>query len=179
MDAAGWVDVSDVLRLEGLDRSTLDAIVENNDKGRLQVAGEKIRACQGHSLENMPVTREALEASWAPYDGQDRIWHGTQRAVLDPIATHGIVAQARTHVHLAAAPNSRVGKRARVQVLLAVSVARLHSAGHRVWRAPNGVLLTRFVPPGCIEGALAMDEGAAAPPAFGASVFPWLPSADA
>jgi putative RNA 2'-phosphotransferase len=43
-----------------------------------------------------------------------------------------------------------VGKRAQVDVLLEVSVARLRDHGLTVWRSPNGVLLVRRVPPDCI-----------------------------
>ena len=53
-------------------------------------------------------------------------------------------------VHLAAALNSTVGKRANVDVMLEVSPALLAAAGLDVYRAPNGVLLARRVPPACI-----------------------------
>ncbi len=57
--------------------------VEHNDKQRLQVDGDRIRACQGHSLEGMPVTCEALENSWERVHPDHLLWHGTNRAALD------------------------------------------------------------------------------------------------
>ena len=69
---------------------------------------------------------------------------------LPGIARLGIVAAGRTHVHLAAAVDSTVGKRSGVDVLLEVSPERLVDAGCRLYRSPNGVILVREVPPGCI-----------------------------
>jgi putative RNA 2'-phosphotransferase len=64
MSADGWATIDDVLQELAMDRAALDKAVEENDKQRLQVEGDRIRACQGHSLVGMPVTREALENSW-------------------------------------------------------------------------------------------------------------------
>lgn len=150
MDAAGWANVQDVLAASGLDRLTLERAVERNDKGRLQLDGERIRACQGHSTENMPVTVEALEASWTEIKPAASLWHGTTMAALTGIAARGIEPAARSHVHLAETPDSKVGKRSRVEVLLEVSTALLRQRGLTVFRAQNGVVLIREVPRGCI-----------------------------
>jgi putative RNA 2'-phosphotransferase len=149
MDAAGWVAVADVLRHLKLSPAELEQIVAENNKTRFEVRGDQIRASQGHSTET-PVTREALEASWTPYTGDGPLYHGTTRAAVPSILAQGILPQARTHVHLAAAPDSRVGKRANVEVLLEVNVACLRGAGLGVWQSANGVLLARLVPPSCV-----------------------------
>jgi putative RNA 2'-phosphotransferase len=141
MSADGWAEITDVLRVLGLTRERLDVAVRENDKQRLQVDGERIRACQGHSLAGMPVTREALENSWERVYPSDLLWHGTSREALPAIQREGLRAGRRTHVHLAPAKNSHVGRRTRVEVLLGVDCADL-----AVYRAPNGVLLTREVP---------------------------------
>lgn len=150
MDAAGWANVDAVLAATGLDRAALERAVEQNDKGRLQLDGEQIRACQGHSTENMPVTIDALEASWTEIEPTAPLWHGTTIAALAGIAARGIEPIARTHVHLAEAPDSKVGKRSRVEVLLEVSPACMRRAGLSVFRAQNGVVLVRRVPSDCI-----------------------------
>jgi putative RNA 2'-phosphotransferase len=160
MDAAGWVPVSEVLRFLGASRAELDEAVAQNTKARLEVHGERIRACQGHSTEGMPVTQEALEASWRERTSDGSIWHGTSVKVLAAIAREGIVPQARTHVHLTSELGSAVGKRAQVDVMLEVSPARLRAEGLRVFESPNGVVLVRKVPPGCIVGLRAMVEKA-------------------
>ncbi|MBI2706205.1 MAG: RNA 2'-phosphotransferase [Actinobacteria bacterium] len=64
MDEAGWADVEEVLVVLDMTRANLLDAVETNDKGRAQLDGARIRACQGHSLVGMPVTQDALERSW-------------------------------------------------------------------------------------------------------------------
>lgn len=146
MDPAGWADVDDVLRVTGLSRAELLHAVSHNDKGRLQLDGGRIRACQGHSTHGMPVTRAALESTWQRIDPTSDLWHGTSLSALKGIGRSGILAGARTHVHLAESPESRVGKRANVDLVLRVSVDGLRAAGTAVFRAPNGVVLVRHVP---------------------------------
>lgn len=146
MDEAGWAEIADVLDVLDLSGVALDDAVETNDKRRLQVEGSRIRACQGHSLAGMPVTRDALESSWTPVEPTDSLWHGTTVAAAAGIAVHGIEPAARTHVHLAPSPASHVGKRASVEVLLEISPRRLAGLGVGIFQAPNGVLLVRQVP---------------------------------
>jgi putative RNA 2'-phosphotransferase len=153
MDEAGWASVDDVLAVAGIARHQLLRAVERNDTQRLQLDGERIRACQGHSRDGMPVTQAGLERSWDVVDPTRPLWHGTSLDVLDAIARHGLRPGRRTHVHLAASADSPVGKRARVDVLLAVDPARLRAAGITVYRASNGVHLARTVPAGCITDA--------------------------
>ncbi len=162
MDAAGFAAVDDVLRLTGLDRAALDVIVAENNKSRFQIDGARIRAVQGHS-EGTPVTREGLEASWDVVVDDAPVFHGTTVAAARSILCgEGIHSAARSHVHLAPATTSVVGKRHEVQVLLVVAPSRLRDAGHTLWRAPNGVLLTRAVPRGAIVDVVASHADAAA-----------------
>ena len=79
MDRAGWAEVLDVLAVLGMTRAQLDLAVANNDKGRLVLEGSRVRACQGHSLADMPVTVEDLEASWETVSPEASLWHGTGR----------------------------------------------------------------------------------------------------
>jgi putative RNA 2'-phosphotransferase len=158
MDAAGWVSTAEVLGVTGLSRAELYEVIERNDKGRLQVAGDRIRACQGHSLAGTPVTLEALEASWQAYEGSGSLWHGTTVAAAESIAQEGLRPGERTHVHLAASRDSRVGKRSNTPVMLEVSVDRLRAVGRDVFRSPNGVVLARNVPASCIVGVQAATE---------------------
>lgn len=150
MDAAGWVELSDLVAHLGAPRDLLDAVVQHNDKTRFEVAGTRIRASQGHSLEGMPVTQEALEASWAIFEGEGALWHGTQPEAVASIARQGLLRGDRSHVHLAESRDSSVGKRANVGVLLEIAPARLRAAGQTLFQSPNGVILCRHVPPACI-----------------------------
>ena len=152
MDEAGWTSVDDVLRKLHTNMETLLLAVEENNKARLELREGRIRACQGHSTEGMPVTREALEASWERHDGSGPLWHGTSVDAVEPILKEGIRSVGRTHVHLAEGVDSKVGKRANVDVLLEVSVPRLAAEGLGVYRSSNGVVLVRHVPPSCLVG---------------------------
>ena len=158
MDAAGWVDIAEVLGAAKLSREALDTVVAENTKSRLQVEGERIRACQGHSREGMPVTLEALEASWMPWRGEGSLWHGTHTDAVPSIAREGLRPQERTHVHLAESTASRVGKRANVGVMLEVSPPRVFAHGLGIFRSPNGVVLAREVPPDCIVGVVGVSQ---------------------
>lgn len=152
MDEAGWARVDDVVAKAKTTRAALDVAVRENNKSRLEVRGELIRACQGHSRAGMPVTLEALEASWALDPRDEPVWHGTNLAAVEPIAREGILPGERTHVHLAAETDSKVGKRAGVDVLLRIDPVRLRAEGVGLYRSANGVLLARRVPPGSITG---------------------------
>lgn len=160
MDEAGWVDVDQVLRTLHMSRADLELVVRDNNKGRLQLEGERVRACQGHSLDNEAITREGLERSWAVYTSDASVWHGTNIDAVVSIASEGILAVARTHVHLAPAMTSKVGKRASVHVMLEVSPARVRAAGFCLYEAPNGVVLVREIPPACVIGLQAMTKRA-------------------
>lgn len=162
MDAAGWVEIAEVLRVLRLSREQLDAVVRDNSKARFEVEGSRIRATQGHSTAPGAVSLDALEASWAVHDGAGPLWHGTNIDAIAGIARAGILPVSRTHVHLAAAVDSQVGKRANVAVLLEVSAARLRAQGLGVFVSPNGVILVRRVPVDCIDGLIgATREGRA------------------
>lgn len=145
MDADGWAKIDDVLRAVRLPRAMFERAVAQNDKKRFEVDGELVRACQGHS--SGMVSNEAMEASWTELTADDGVvWHGTSVEAIDGIAKSGIVAVSRTHVHLAEATDSKVGKRASVDVLLGVSIAAMRAQGERLWKSPNGVILARHVP---------------------------------
>lgn len=146
MDAAGWAPIGEVQKQLRLTRAQLEAAVASNTKNRLELHGDRIRCCQGHSMAGTPVTLEGLEASWRPYDGDDRVFHGTYLEAVASIAKEGIRPIERTHVHLAPARESHVGKRANVHVMLGISCERVRAAGVEVFVAGNGVILARGVP---------------------------------
>ncbi|KIG12942.1 RNA:NAD 2'-phosphotransferase [Enhygromyxa salina] len=160
IDEAGWVAVDDVLRTLNMSRADLEMVVRENNKSRLQLEGDRVRACQGHSLDNWAVTREGLEASWDAYAGDASVWHGTSVDAVASIAREGILAVGRTHVHLAPAMSSKVGKRASVHVMLEISPARVRAAGVGLFVAPNGVVLAREIPASCVIGLHAMTTRA-------------------
>lgn len=160
MDAAGWIDLDELTAHLGVPRHLVEEVVQHNNKARFEVRGERIRASQGHSLEGMPVTQEALEASWTIFAGDESLWHGTRTDTIENIARAGILRGGRSHVHLAETKESQVGKRANVSVLIEVSPAKLRAAGQTIYKSPNGVVLCRHVPPACIIGVHPLSKRA-------------------
>lgn len=161
MDPAGWVAVGDVLRELRLSEQRLDAVVAQNDKARFERSGDRIRATQGHSaLGGEGVSLEALEASWLHHAGDEPIFHGTSVEAAFSIAKDGILSQKRSHVHLAPSATSKVGKRWNVDVLLEVSPARVRAHGLPLFQSPNGVVLARRIPPGCVVGVAPLTRKA-------------------
>jgi putative RNA 2'-phosphotransferase len=159
LDEAGWVSVDALLQLAGMSRLELEAMASNDRKGRLQLVGDRVRACQGHSAKT-GVTCEALEESWSNYGEESPIWHGTRLAAIEQIALEGLLPGDRTHVHCASAPDSIVGKRGDSHLLLKISPARVRAAGLGIFVAPNGVILVRNVPPSAIIGVVALTKEA-------------------
>jgi putative RNA 2'-phosphotransferase len=150
MDAQGYASLTDVARALGVGEDAVRDVVRTNNKQRYEMKGDRIRASQGHAREGMPVTLEALEASWAVFAEDAPVFHGTSQGALAGIREKGILPGARTHVHLARTKDSKVGKRANVSVLVEVSPARVRAHGLVLFESANGVILARQVPPDCI-----------------------------
>ena len=99
IDREGWVEVENLIarcRKKGidLDRETLNRVVETDEKGRYPFSpeGDKIRACQGHSL---PV-----DLGLKPVSPPKYLYHGTTMRVLSSILKRGLVKGTRQYVHL-------------------------------------------------------------------------------
>lgn len=147
LDTEGWVPVVDVLAALGLSRSTLDAVVEGNDKRRFAVVAgadgvERIRASQGHSVQ--------VDLGLAPSVPPPTLFHGTASANLPAIRVEGLRAGRRHHVHLSTevATAQAVGRRWRgPTALLTVDASAMSAEGHVFYVSANGVWLTEHVPP--------------------------------
>jgi len=143
LDAAGWVDVDDLLGALRLTRPELDEAVARNDKQRFAFdpSGTRIRANQGHSV---PV-----ELGYTPADPPDELFHGTVDRFLPSILAEGLRPGNRHAVHLSpdVATARRVGARRGRPVVLRVDAAAMAAAGTRFERSANGVWLVPAVPP--------------------------------
>jgi putative RNA 2'-phosphotransferase len=152
LDEAGWVPVAALLAALGADRADVDEVVATNDKSRFTIGRgpdgvERIRANQGHSV---PV-----ELGLAPVPPPERLYHGTNAAVLESIRATGLNRGGRHHVHLSADEQTahRVGaRRGGAVVILTVDAAAMARAGHEFFRSDNGVWLTDEVPPQYLVG---------------------------
>lgn len=146
LDPEGWADVTALLSAAAahgfaLTRAELEHVVAVNDKRRYELAGNRIRAVQGHSV---PVSLN-LPATPPP----ELLYHGTVRRSVDPILREGLLPMGRHAVHLSPDPETarRVGARRGVPVVLTVQAGRMAAGGHEFRVSANGVWLVDAVPP--------------------------------
>ncbi|MGI5203128.1 RNA 2'-phosphotransferase [Spirillospora sp. CA-108201] len=146
LDPEGWADVADLLSAAAahgfaLTRADLEHVVAVNDKKRYELAGDRIRAVQGHTVPvslNLPVTPPPK-----------LLFHGTVRRSVDPILREGLLPMGRHAVHLSPDRETarRVGARRGAPVVLTVRAGRMAAAGHEFRVSANGVWLVDAVPP--------------------------------
>jgi putative RNA 2'-phosphotransferase len=156
MDPAGWVSFEDLVKYLRVNQKDVLECVRHDNKQRFEVNYFEliypitIRACQGHS-NDMPVTRDALEESWAIFNGTQPIWHTTNARAFKSIQANGLVAGQRTHVHMAPHRDSKVGKRqsASDSIVLEIEPSKLRKV-EKIYQSSNGVVLSRSVPSECI-----------------------------
>lgn len=141
LDAAGWVDLDELVRALGVTRAQVLEVVAENDKQRFAVEDGRIRANQGHTMEvslDLPVAEPPAE-----------LYHGTVSQALSDIFRDGLRPMARHDVHLSATVETavRVGSRRGKPVVLVVDAAAMAADGHEFRVSANGVWLATAVPP--------------------------------
>lgn len=140
LEPGGWVPLKPLLAHLKVSREQVEQVVAGNDKQRFSLAGERIRANQGHSVR---VDLE-LVAQTPP----DTLYHGTYPAALASIQREGLKPMQRHHVHLSPDQETarKVGARRGVPVILTIEAGRMHVAGHLFYCSENGVWLVDSVP---------------------------------
>jgi putative RNA 2'-phosphotransferase len=146
LDREGWVGIYELLHACGvhgrpMTRALLQDIVDNDDKQRFTIRGERIRAAQGHSLESVKIDYVAIEPPTLLY-------HGTSTRVLPLVREDGLKKMKRNHVHLSpdVATASKVGARHGNVVVIPVLAREMWSCGYLFYLSDNGVWLTDRVP---------------------------------
>jgi putative RNA 2'-phosphotransferase len=146
IDEQGWVFVSDLLawlNREGnrrVDAAAIARIVETNDKQRFELAGDKIRAVQGHSI--------AVDPDLQPATPPAILFHGTATRFVPAILSKGLLKMGRQHVHLSATADTAllVGKRHGQPAVFQVDAAAMARDGFTFYLSKNGVWLVDHVP---------------------------------
>ena len=152
MDSHGWVSVAQLIQMVNatgkyhLDRATLEEIVATDDKGRFRFSrdGQRIKACQGHSI---PWVRPELENLPPPRF----LYHGTTTAALEKILESGEISKMSRHaVHLQAdarkAWQSAARWKGKTPAVLKVDALALAETGVEFGRTENGVWCCEAVP---------------------------------
>lgn len=143
LDEHGWAEVDELIsRVNGLDRATLEKIVEQDEKQRYSFSadGKLIRANQGHSI---PVDLE-LESLKPP----EILYHGTAERFSAAILAQGLKKMARSYVHLSGDVETaeKVGLRRGKPKIFVVESGKMFVDGFKFFRSVNNVWLTEFVP---------------------------------
>ncbi|MBQ9165974.1 MAG: RNA 2'-phosphotransferase [Oscillospiraceae bacterium] len=145
----GWADVEVILRelgqkYPGIDRSDLEDIVANDQKGRYSFdrTGRRIRANQGHSVPGVVIEMERPEPP-------EFLYHGTATRFLNAILREGLRPMSRQLVHISPDMETAVsvGRRHGMPVILKFRARDFVRDGHVLMRSANGVWQAEFVPP--------------------------------
>ena len=152
MDLRGWVFVEHLIQginatgKYRIDLERLKMIVATDDEGRFIFSedGQKIKACQGHSIS---WVQPELEIMPPP----PHLYHGTNTEALEKImATGAILKMSRHAVHMQKekekAWQSAVRWRGKKPVVLVIDSAALSEAGTEFGKTENGVWCCEKVP---------------------------------
>jgi len=123
-----------------IDRKTLDAIVETDNKGRFIIDGEYIYAAQGHSISVDVELEEIIPPNV--------LFHGTAIKNINSINEQGINSRSRRYVHLSKDKETaiKVGSRHGKPVILTINTKAMYENGHKFYLSKNNVWLTNFIP---------------------------------
>lgn len=148
LDKNGWTNLDQLLvacQKQGypLDKPTLMAIVEQNNKKRFTISedGLNIRAAQGHSTKEVQLE---MKTSTPPAV----LYHGTAVKFVESIKKKGLISKSRHHVHLSADTETAtsVGSRHGDPVIFEVNTKAMLADGHKFYLSDNHVWLTDVVP---------------------------------
>ncbi len=152
MDENGWVNLDQLItnvKLSGqiINLDLIQQAVVNNDKQRfrLDLANNRIRANQGHSVKVDLELSERIPPEF--------LYHGTSINTVQKIKEGGIKKMNRQQVHLSKDIQTAkiVGSRHGSPIVLIVAAQKMHDQGMKFYLSENGVWLTDYVHPDFIE----------------------------
>ena len=151
MDRHGWVSAEALINgintagKYQLNLEKLREIVNTDDKGRYRFSedGQKIKACQGHSV---PWVEPEMEYAEPP----TYLYHGTTTAALEKILKSGAISKQKRHaVHMQANPQKAWQSAERwhlTPVLLKIDAKAMYDRGFTFGKTENEVWCTESVP---------------------------------
>lgn len=142
----GFVKLSDLLkvlreRFPLIDTPYIRQIVREDSRGRYEIAGDRIRARYGHSMEVKPVF---------PLAQVERLYHGTTEEAAGEILLQGMKPMERQRVHLSVSVQeaTEVGRRRTPQpVILEIDAEQATKEGIVIEKANEKVFVTDNIPP--------------------------------
>lgn len=151
MDVHGWVSVQELINginargKYSVTRFVLEEIVANDEKGRYRFSddGQRIKACQGHSLDWIE-----LELTWS--EPPEYLYHGTTTDALEKILKSGAISKMNRHAVHMQADMDKAWKSARrwhrTPILVKIDAKRMYKGGFRFGVSENDVWCTESVP---------------------------------
>jgi putative RNA 2'-phosphotransferase len=153
LDDEGWTDISTLLsslskdkRWSGVRQEDLEAMIETSVKKRHQIAGGRIRAYYGHSIQQEVVK----EAQTPP----EHLYHGTTNMAIPKIRVEGLNKQERQYVHLSEDIETAVEtamRRDKNPVLLRVHAGKASRSGIRFYPGNDTIWLSDAIPAEFLE----------------------------
>lgn len=147
MDTRGYVKVKDLLSVLEIDRTTLNNIVNTDNKGRYSYdeSGDMIRANQGHSISFVNIDFKEIKPP-------KYLYHGTSPEFVESIKKKGLLRMSRQYVHLSMDIETAkiVGKRHSKDLepsILIVDALKMYNKGYKFYLSDNNVWLTEYVDP--------------------------------
>lgn len=119
----------------------LRQLVEESDKKRFEIVGDRIRALYGPSFPVYLRLEEDRRVEW--------LYHGTTAEAADRILVKGLQQMKRMWIHLSPTIDiaKQVGKRRTSNpVILVVNCAEARKAGLKFYKASDYVYLSKSVP---------------------------------
>jgi putative RNA 2'-phosphotransferase len=146
MDGEGFVDLDALVSkvkesFPSVDEGFLRRLVEESERKRFEIVGNRIRALYGHSV---PVYLRLEEDTRVEY-----LFHGTTAEAAKEILEKGLKPMKRMWVHLSPTIDiaTQVGKRrASNPVILVVNCNEARKAGLKFYKASDQVYLCKSVP---------------------------------
>lgn len=148
LDEDGFADLDRLVKSLGSQKNVMDLrkevienLVANQQKPRLEIKGNKIRAVHGHTVEIRKKN---------PVEPPNILYHGTPRKNFDSIVKHGLRRMERQYVHLSTDVNTAtdVGKRRdKSPVVFSISAKDAYLSGVLFYRGSEAVWLSGDIAP--------------------------------
>lgn len=148
LDKNGFVKIDDLLYAinsknefeKSINIKDINNMLDNSDKKRWEVIGDKIRAYYGHSFENIIEHEEKVPP--------DILYHGTTHKALNKILLEGLLPISRQFVHLSDDEDTAiiVGKRRdQNPVILIIDAKRAYEEGIKFMCENNHIWLSKKI----------------------------------
>jgi putative RNA 2'-phosphotransferase len=146
MDEEGFVDLDALVSkvkesFPSVDEGFLRRLVEEGERKRFEIVGNRIRALYGHSVPVFLRLEEDRAVEW--------LYHGTTAEAAKEILEKGLQPMKRLWVHLSPTIDiaAQVGKRRTSNpVILVVNCNEARKTGMKFHKASGQIYLCKFVP---------------------------------